>query len=94
LRFFYASIGAFAAAALTSLIGAALLGTPLRTLPVVLEIAALTVGFIGVMGLVLGCVLLFAGDADSGADRDRRGGPSPRALREPNQVLLTTVLPG
>jgi uncharacterized protein DUF2721 len=58
LRFFYASIGAFAAAALTSLIGAALLGTPLRTLPVVLEVAALTAGFIGVAGLVLGCVLL------------------------------------
>jgi hypothetical protein len=58
MRFFYASIGAFAAAALTSLIGAALLGTPLRTLPVVLEVAALTAGFIGVMGLVLGCVLL------------------------------------
>lgn len=58
LRFFYASIGAFAAAALTSLIGAALLGTPLRALPAVLEIAALAAGFIGVMGLVLGCVLL------------------------------------
>ena len=58
LRFFYASIGAFAAAALTSLIGAALLETPLRALPAVLEIAALAAGFIGVMGLVLGCVLL------------------------------------
>jgi hypothetical protein len=57
MRFFYASIGAFAAAALTSLIGAALLGTPLRTLPVVLEVAALMAGFIGV-GLALGCVLL------------------------------------
>jgi hypothetical protein len=58
LRFFYASIGAFATAALTSLIGAALLGTPLRALPPALEVVALTAGFVGVMGLVLGCVLL------------------------------------
>jgi uncharacterized protein DUF2721 len=58
LRFFYASIGAFAAAALTSLIGAALLGTPLRAVPTVFEVAALAAGFIGVMGLVLGCALL------------------------------------
>jgi hypothetical protein len=58
LRFFYASIGAFAAAALTSLIGAALFATPLRPLPAGLEFVALTAGFIGVMGLILGCVLL------------------------------------
>jgi hypothetical protein len=58
LRFFYASIGAFAAAALGSLIGAVLLGTPLRALPATLEIVALSAGFVGVMGLVLGCVLL------------------------------------
>jgi uncharacterized protein DUF2721 len=58
LRFFYASIGAFAAAALTSLIGATLLSTPLRALPAVLEIVALAAGFIGVTGLVLGCGLL------------------------------------
>lgn len=58
LRFFYASIGAFAAAALTSLIGATLLSTPLRALPAVFEIVALAVGFIGVTGLVLGCGLL------------------------------------
>jgi hypothetical protein len=58
LRFFYASIGAFAAAALTSLIGAALFATPLRPLPAGLEFMALTAGFIGVMGLILGYVLL------------------------------------
>ena len=37
LRFFYASIGSFAAAALTSLVGAALLGTQLRALPATFE---------------------------------------------------------
>jgi hypothetical protein len=58
LRFFYASIGSFAAAALTSLVGAALLGTQLRALPVTFETIALAAGFGGVMGLVLGCVLL------------------------------------
>jgi Protein of unknown function (DUF2721) len=58
LRFFYGSIGAFATAALTSLVGAALLGTPVRVLPVTLETVAVAAGFIGVMGLVLGCVLL------------------------------------
>jgi hypothetical protein len=58
LRFFYASIGAFAAAALTSLLGAGALGTPLRALPTAMEVVALAAGFIGVMGLVLGCVLL------------------------------------
>ena len=55
---FYASIGSFAAAALTLLIGAALLGTQLRALPVTFETIALAAGFGGVMGLVLGCVLL------------------------------------
>jgi hypothetical protein len=58
LRFFYVSIGAFATAALTSLVGAALLGTPVEVLPATLEFVAVAAGFIGVMGLVLGCVLL------------------------------------
>jgi Protein of unknown function (DUF2721) len=58
LRLFYASIGSFAAAALTSLIGAALLGSSLRALPATFEILALAAEFGGVMGLVLGCVLL------------------------------------
>ena len=58
LRFFYAAIGAFAAAALTSLVGAALLSTPVRVLPATLEGIAVAAGFIGVTGLVLGCILL------------------------------------
>ena len=58
LRFFYASIGAFATAALTSLVGAALLNTPVEVLPATLEGVAVVAGLIGVMGLVLGCVLL------------------------------------
>jgi Protein of unknown function (DUF2721) len=58
LRFFYASIGSFAAAARTSLVGAALLGTQLRTVPATFEAIALAAGLGGVMGLVLGCVLL------------------------------------
>jgi hypothetical protein len=41
LRLFYASIGSFAAAALTSLIGAALLGTQLRAVPATFEAIAL-----------------------------------------------------
>lgn len=52
------AIGAFAAAALTSLVGAALSSTPAEVLPATLEVIALAAGFIGVMGLVLGCVLL------------------------------------
>jgi hypothetical protein len=58
LRFFYASIGAFATAALTSLVGAALLSTPVEVLPATLEVVAVAAGFIGVLGLVMGCVLL------------------------------------
>jgi hypothetical protein len=58
LRFFYASIGAFATAALTSLIGAALLSTPVEVIPATLEVIAVAAGFVGVLGLVLGCVLL------------------------------------
>jgi hypothetical protein len=44
--------------ALTSLVGAALLGTQLRALPATFEAIALAAGFVGVMGLVLDCVLL------------------------------------
>jgi hypothetical protein len=58
LRFFYAAIGAFATAALTSLVGAALLSTPVELVPTTLEVIAVAAGFIGVLGLVLGCVLL------------------------------------
>ena len=58
LRCFYAAIAAFATAALTSLVGAALLSTPVRVLPATLEAVAVGAGFIGVLGLVLGCGLL------------------------------------
>jgi hypothetical protein len=44
--------------ALTSMVGAALLSTPVRALPATLETVAVAAGFIGVLGLVLGCVLL------------------------------------
>jgi hypothetical protein len=58
LRFFYASLGAFAGAALTSLMGAALLGTRQGAFSAVFELIAVGAGFIGVGGLVSGCVLL------------------------------------
>jgi ABC-type dipeptide/oligopeptide/nickel transport system permease component len=34
------------------------LSTPVEVLPATLEVVAVAAGFIGVMGLVLGCVLL------------------------------------
>jgi hypothetical protein len=58
LRLFYASLGAFAGAAFTSLLGAALSETRQRGLSATLEIVAVGAGFIGVAGLILGCVLL------------------------------------
>jgi uncharacterized protein DUF2721 len=58
LRLFYGSLGAFAGAALTSLIGAALSSGQLSTLSTTLEVVAVGAGFLGVTGLVLGCVLL------------------------------------
>jgi hypothetical protein len=58
LRLFYASLGSFAGAALTSLLGAALLDVPERGLASALEVVAVAAGFVGVAGLVLGCVLL------------------------------------
>jgi hypothetical protein len=57
LRLFYASLGAFAGAALTSLLGGAL-GSRQDALPTALEVVAVGAGFIGVAGLVAGCVLL------------------------------------
>jgi Protein of unknown function (DUF2721) len=57
LRLFYASLGSFAGAALTSLLGAAL-GVAQRAIATALELVALGAGFIGVAGLILGCVLL------------------------------------
>jgi hypothetical protein len=56
LRLFYASLGAFAGAALTSLLGAAL--SEYQTLSTTVEAVAVGAGVIGVAGLLLGCVLL------------------------------------
>ena len=58
LRLFYASLGAFAAAALSSLLGAALLESRHPALAATLELIAVGAGFIGVAGLIFGCVLL------------------------------------
>jgi hypothetical protein len=58
LRLFYASLGAFAGAALTSLLGAAVSAAPERPLSTTLELVAVGAGFLGVLGLILGCLLL------------------------------------
>jgi uncharacterized protein DUF2721 len=58
LRLFYASLGAFAGAAFTSLLGAALAAAPAHQLATPLELVAVAAGFLGVAGLILGCVLL------------------------------------
>ena len=58
LRLFYGSLGAFAAAALSSLLGAGLSAGPAGALAGTLELLAIAAGFIGVGGLILGCVLL------------------------------------
>lgn len=58
LRFFYASLGAFAASALTSLLGAALSETRSGAISTSLEFVAVGAGLIAVAGLILGCVLL------------------------------------
>ncbi|HEX2249468.1 MAG TPA: DUF2721 domain-containing protein, partial [Gemmatimonadales bacterium] len=58
LRLFYASLGAFAGAALTSLVGAALSEGEYQTLSATVEAVAVAAGVIGVAGLLLGCVLL------------------------------------
>jgi hypothetical protein len=58
LRLFYASLGAFAGAALTSLLGAALSEGEYQTLSTTVEAVAVGAGVIGVAGLLLGCVLL------------------------------------
>ena len=58
LRLFYASLGAFAGAALTSLLGAALSEGEYRTLSTTIERVAVGAGLIGVAGLLLGCGLL------------------------------------
>jgi len=58
LRLFYLALGSFAAAALTSLLGATAASTDHHLIfQVTLDAAAVT-GFIGVAGLVTGCILL------------------------------------
>jgi hypothetical protein len=58
LRLFYGSLGAFAGAALTSLLGAAISSAPYAALSATLESIAVAAGFVGVAGLTFGCVLL------------------------------------
>jgi hypothetical protein len=58
LRLFYASLGAFAASAITSLFGAVVSQTRSGTLSATLELIAVAAGLIAVAGLILGCVLL------------------------------------
>jgi hypothetical protein len=58
LRLFYASLGAFASAALTALLGAALSQAQQARFSSVLIVIAVGAGFVAVAGLVLGCVLL------------------------------------
>jgi Protein of unknown function (DUF2721) len=58
LRLFYGSLGAFAGAALTSLLGAVLTETRQGALSTAFELVAVGAGFVGVAGLVAGCVLL------------------------------------
>jgi hypothetical protein len=55
---FYTSLGAFAASALVSLIGAVLVPIGYRVLEIVMTGLALLAGVAGVGGLVFGCVLL------------------------------------
>jgi hypothetical protein len=58
LRLFYASLGSFAGAALTSLLGAAFMQSGEGALPFAFELLAIGAGFVGVAGLATGCVLL------------------------------------
>ncbi|HKI32261.1 MAG TPA: DUF2721 domain-containing protein [Gemmataceae bacterium] len=58
LSAFYVSLGAFAAASLTSLVGAALVLGHLEVPRVVVMLVAFTCGVVGVGGLVTGSVLL------------------------------------
>jgi uncharacterized protein DUF2721 len=58
LRLFYAAVGAFAGAALTSLLGAVLASSAHRAVAATLELIAAGAGVIGVGGLIAGCALL------------------------------------
>jgi hypothetical protein len=58
LRSFYTSLGAFASAALISLLGAVLAAMPLQQAVLVLEVAGVTAGLIAVSAMVYGSFLL------------------------------------
>ena len=58
LTSFYVSLGSFAAAALVSLLGAAVLPAGGTTLSLAVRLLGLTIGLAGVGGLVFGCTLL------------------------------------
>jgi hypothetical protein len=55
---FYTSLGAFAASALVSLVGAVVVPTGYRVIEMIATGLALAAGVLGVGGLVFGCVLL------------------------------------
>jgi hypothetical protein len=58
LRFFYASIGSFAAAALISVIGAIVAVSAGEGVFETMAVLSLVSGTIGVAGLVIGCALM------------------------------------
>ena len=58
LRLFYASLGAFAAAALISVVGSALAAFEQRLAFQGAAAAGLMIGGVGVIGLVAGCILM------------------------------------
>jgi hypothetical protein len=86
LRCFYASLGSFAVAAITSLLGATLADAGFARLSPLLELLALGAGFVAVAGLVLGCVLLLREtriavrtvSEEAALLRDRFAGEGPR----------------
>jgi hypothetical protein len=58
LRFFYASLGAFATAALVAVVGSAVASSSISHMFEIAAIVGLIVGAVGVVGLTTGCVLM------------------------------------
>jgi hypothetical protein len=58
LRFFYMSLGSFAAAALISLLGSILTVSALRDGFIAIAVLGLLSGALGVTGLIVGCTIL------------------------------------
>lgn len=79
---FYTSLGAFAASALVSLVGAVTVPIGYRAIQIVVTALALSAGVLGVGGLVFGCVLLI---------RETR--LTVQALREEASLSLRRSLP-